>query len=67
MKNSSNGSAGGGGVGFLSLLVLLFVGLKLGGVISWPWVWVFAPWWIPISIAIVIVLGAFGIALAKRR
>ena len=30
-------------VGFLGLLTLLFVGLKLGGVISWSWWLVLSP------------------------
>lgn len=31
-------------VTFLDLLVLLFIGLKLGGVIDWSWWWVLSPW-----------------------
>ena len=33
------------GPGFLSLLALLFIGLKLTGHIDWSWVWVLAPLW----------------------
>ena len=44
------------GVSGLTLLTLLFIGLKLSGHIQWSWVWVLAPTWIPIVIA-VIVLG----------
>ncbi len=36
-----------GGVSGLSLLVLLFIGLKLTGFIEWSWWWVTAPLWIP--------------------
>lgn len=42
----SNQSAGGG-VGFVTLLGLLFIGLKLAGVIDWSWWWVLLPLWIP--------------------
>jgi len=28
-------------------LFLLFLGLKLGHIITWSWWWVFAPLWIP--------------------
>lgn len=35
-----------GGIGFAGLLTILFIGLKLGGVITWSWVWVLAPLWI---------------------
>ena len=33
------------GPGFATLLTLLFITLKLTGVIAWPWVWVLAPLW----------------------
>lgn len=45
--------AAGGGVGFLGLLFLLFLGLKLGNVIDWSWWWVFAPIWIPVVLFLV--------------
>ena len=31
------------GLGFAEALALLFVGLKLGGAISWSWLWVLSP------------------------
>jgi hypothetical protein len=37
-----------GGVGFTGLLLLLFIALKLCGVIDWMWLWVLAPLWIPL-------------------
>ena len=43
-----------GGVSFLGLLTLLFIGLKLTGYITWSWIWVLAPLWIPISIALLL-------------
>lgn len=43
-------------IGFFSGLSLLFIGLKLGGVIDWSWIWVLAPIWIPISIVFFITL-----------
>ena len=42
------------GVSFLRLLTLLFIGLKLTGYITWSWIWVLAPLWIPISIALIL-------------
>lgn len=44
--------------GFFTLLALLFIGLKLTGVIAWSWVWVLAPIWIPLALVLVIFLGA---------
>lgn len=49
----------GGGISFCGALAILFITLKLIGIISWPWVWVLAPIWIP---AIVVVI-AFIIAI----
>lgn len=51
MSNSTNQSSGG--IGFLSLLTILFIGLKLGDVIDWSYFWVLSP----IIIPIVLVLG----------
>ena len=41
MANNSSS----GGVGFLGLLFLLFLGLKLGKIIDWSWWWVTMPLW----------------------
>lgn len=41
-----------GGIGFLGMLTILFIGLKLTGYINWSWVWILAPIWIPIVIVI---------------
>jgi len=48
-----------GGIGFASAMFLLFLGLKLGGVIDWKWLWVFAPLWITLSIIIIIMVGVW--------
>lgn len=45
---SAKESASSSGVGFGSLLLLLFIGLKLGGVIDWSWWWVMSPVWLPL-------------------
>ncbi len=34
-------------IGLVGALGLLFVGLKLGGMIDWSWWWVSAPFWMP--------------------
>lgn len=40
-----------GGIGFVGLLTILFVGLKLTGFIDWSWVWVLSPLWItPVAV-----------------
>lgn len=47
-------------IGPAFLLFLLFLGLKLGGIIAWSWLWVTAPLWIPIAIAILIIIAIVG-------
>ena len=42
------------GIGFPGLLALLFIGLRLSGVIAWPWLWILAPIWIPPAVGLVI-------------
>ena len=59
---SDNSSAGGGGIGFLGLLTIVFITLKLCGVINWSWLWVLSPIWIPLSLGMV-VLAVVGLVL----
>lgn len=46
-----------GGIGFCGLLTLVFITLKLLGVIAWSWWWVLSPLWIPVAL----VLGIWAI------
>ena len=39
---------------FFEWLALLFIGLRLTRVIVWPWMWVLAPLWLPVCLAIII-------------
>jgi hypothetical protein len=41
---------GGGGVSLCTVLVAIFVTLKLCGVIEWSWLWVLSPLWLPLSL-----------------
>lgn len=47
---SDNSATPSGGIGFSGLLGLLFIGLKLCGVIDWTWGWVLSPFWIPFMV-----------------
>ena len=53
-----------GGMGFCGLLTVVFIVLKLIGVITWSWLWVLSPIWIPAilggGIILVIVLVVFS-------
>lgn len=50
VQNSSNGG------GFLGLLTIVFIVLKLTKVISWSWLWVLSPIWIPLALVIILIL-----------
>jgi len=56
-----------GGIGFVGLLTILFIGLKLTGYIDWSWWWVLSPIWITISAitAIVLVIAIVSVWLEK--
>lgn len=51
MENKSTYTSG---ISTASLLGIVFVVLKLCGVINWSWLWVLAPFWIPLAIVIII-------------
>jgi hypothetical protein len=53
---SSSSSSSSGGVGFVGLLTIAFIVLKLLNVIDWSWWWVLSPIWISIIINIAIVI-----------
>jgi hypothetical protein len=54
-----------GGIGLTGALGLLFIGLKLGGVITWSWWWVTLPLWGGVVLwllflLIVLIIAAFN-------
>lgn len=54
MSNSNSNSTG---IGFVGLLTIAFIVLKLTKYIDWSWWWVLSPLWISTIIAIVILIG----------
>jgi hypothetical protein len=50
---STTTTSASSGIGFPGLLAILFIGLKLGGVIAWSWLWVLSPLWLPLVIVLV--------------
>lgn len=59
-KTSSSSS----GIGFVGLLTIVFITLKLLGKIDWSWWWVLSPMWISALLIvgfIALVLGGAGI------
>lgn len=49
------------GLGVCDVLGIVFIVLKLVGVINWSWWWVLAPFWIPLAIVVVclVILAIF--------
>jgi hypothetical protein len=45
-----------GGIGFMGLLAIAFIVLKLTKVINWSWWWVVSPLWLPIALVLVILI-----------
>jgi len=43
-------------IGFFGILTLIFIVLKLLEVITWSWIWVLSPLWIPGAITILVLL-----------
>ena len=43
-----------GGMGFISILTLIFIVLKLTNNIDWSWLWVLSPLWISTILFIII-------------
>lgn len=57
MRNSNNSNNSTGGIGFVGGLTLVFITLKLLGVIDWSWGWVLSPIWIPIGAFLGVLIG----------
>lgn len=55
-----------GGVGVTGLLLVAFIVLKLCHVIDWSWWWVLSPYWIPLGLVIVVILGMIAYKLVFR-
>jgi hypothetical protein len=64
--NQVNNNTNNAGIGFVGLLTILFIALKLTGVITWSWIWVLSPIWISFLIWLVIFLIAFIIIMSRK-
>jgi hypothetical protein len=58
-----NNNSTQGGIGFAGLLTIVFIVLKLCGVIAWSWWWVWSPIWITFLVFIATLVIVFGLAL----
>lgn len=70
MSNSSASASSSGGIGFVGLLTIVFIVLKIIHKVGWPWIWVVSPLWISAGVSLVILAAVLGVAaivaLAKR-
>jgi hypothetical protein len=64
---NNNNSSSSGGIGFAGLLTIVFIILKLCGVIAWSWWWVLSPLWINAIIAVVIIAIYIAIGVHEAR
>lgn len=57
------GSGNNVSIGFTGLLAIVFITLKLCGVIAWSWWWVLSPIWGPAALGLLIELIIVVLAL----
>lgn len=67
-KNSTSSS----GFGLIRFLTIVFVVLKLTGLINWSWLWVLSPLWIGLVffgsiVLIVFIIAALATAFNKEK
>ena len=55
-----------GGMGLLGVLLVVFIVLKLVGVISWSWWVVLIPLWINLALIIIALLAVIAVAVVTR-
>tara|TARA_R110002096_G_scaffold220563_1_gene409137 strand:- start:1105 stop:1302 length:198 start_codon:yes stop_codon:yes gene_type:complete len=55
------------GPGILSLLLTLFIALKLTGMITWSWWWVLSPMWIGALVVVSVITVVGTILYIKEK
>ena len=53
---SSNRNSSSSGIGICGVLTIVFIVLKLVGVINWSWLWVLCPLWIDILLTVIVLV-----------
>lgn len=56
IRIKSNRNSGSSGIGISGVLTIVFIVLKLVGVINWSWLWVLCPLWINCLLTIIILV-----------
>lgn len=62
MSNSNDSS---GSIGFVDLLTIVFITLKLTDVIDWSWWWVLSPIWITAGLLVFLFTLAVTLSLKE--
>jgi hypothetical protein len=63
---SKSSSSSSGGIGFVGLLTIVFITLKLLDKIDWSWWWVLSPLWIGICLVAGILLIMLLVAIVIK-
>jgi hypothetical protein len=66
MSNTVSSSSSSG-IGFAGLLAIVFITLKLLGVIQWSWLWVLSPLWISFALFLLILSLVVAGTLLSRK
>ena len=66
MSEKSSGATSSG-IGFVGLLTIVFIVLKLCKIISWSWVWVLSPLWIVAGITVLVIIGCLIYAVIATK
>lgn len=64
---SEKSSSSSSGIGFVGLLTIVFITLKLCRVIDWSWWWVLSPIWIAAITIPVAILVVMAVMFLVRR
>ena len=65
--NTNNNISSNNDAGFLGLLQIVFIVLKLTGVISWSWFWVLSPIIFPTILVIIILIIPLAISILEKN
>lgn len=65
-RQRGSAEATGTGVGIPTVLFIVFLVLKLTGLIDWSWWWVTAPLWIPLALGLAVVAVFVGVTAFRR-
>jgi len=56
-SSSTSHASASGGIGFIGLLTIAFIVLKLCHIIEWSWLWVLSPLWITGGLVVLILIA----------